>query len=71
MAAMQRASRRRLTAATAATAVVDVLLGYTNGFASQLGGESQAITRLNNLVAITNQAYRTAASTCACAWSRP
>jgi hypothetical protein len=43
--------------ASAAAAVVDVLLGYTNGFASQLGGQSQANTRLVNMVAITNQAY--------------
>jgi len=43
--------------AAASTAVVDVLLGYTNGFATQLGGASQAVTRLNNLMAITNQAY--------------
>ena len=43
--------------AAAASAVVDVLLGYTNGFATQLGGQSQAITRLVNMVAITNQAY--------------
>lgn len=43
--------------AAASSAVVDVLLGYTNGFASQYGGQSQAVTRLNNMVAITNQAY--------------
>jgi hypothetical protein len=43
--------------ASAASAVVDVLLGYTNGFASQLGGQSQANTRLVNMIAITNQAY--------------
>lgn len=40
-----------------ATAVVDVLLGYSNGFASQLGGVSQANTRLVNMIDITNQAY--------------
>jgi len=43
--------------AAAAPSIVDVLLGYTNGFASQLGGVSQANTRLVNMVAITNQAY--------------
>jgi len=37
--------------------VVDVVLGYTTGFAAGLGGDSQAVTRLNNLVDITNQAY--------------
>lgn len=39
------------------TTVVDVLLGYTSGFASGLGGQSQAVTRLNNMIEITNQAY--------------
>ncbi|HEV8693337.1 MAG TPA: FG-GAP-like repeat-containing protein [Lysobacter sp.] len=48
-------SRESLTAA--ATPTVDVALGYTAGFASRLGGQSQAITRLTQLVAITNQAY--------------
>jgi hypothetical protein len=43
--------------ASASSAVVDVLLGYTNGFATQLGGQSQANTRLVNMIAITNQAY--------------
>lgn len=37
--------------------VVDVVLGYTTGFASRLGGDSQANTRLTNIVDITNQAY--------------
>src|SRR3546814_629052 len=43
--------------ASAATAVVDILLGYTNGYAAQLGGQSQANTRLVNMTAITNEAY--------------
>lgn len=42
--------------ATAAT-TIDVVLGYTNGFAARLGGQSQARTRLDYLVAIANQAY--------------
>jgi hypothetical protein len=37
--------------------VVDVVLGYTSGFAAGLGGQSQAVTRLNYLVDVTNQAY--------------
>ncbi|HXH01520.1 MAG TPA: FG-GAP-like repeat-containing protein, partial [Xanthomonadaceae bacterium] len=37
--------------------VVDVVLGYTNGFVAGLGGESQALTRLYNLIDITNQSY--------------
>lgn len=40
-----------------ATTVVDLVLGYTAGYAADLGGASQAVTRLNNLVEITNQAY--------------
>ena len=39
------------------TPTVDVALGYTNGFATSLGGASQAVTRLNNLVEITNQSF--------------
>ncbi|SDW23965.1 Nucleoid-associated protein YgaU, contains BON and LysM domains [Lysobacter enzymogenes] len=44
-------------AADAATATIDVLIGYSKGYATGLGGASQAVTRLNNLVDITNQAY--------------
>lgn len=36
---------------------VDVLLGYTTAFATRLGGQSQANTRLTFLVDVTNQAY--------------
>src|SRR5690606_20095497 len=43
--------------ASASAAVVDILLGYTNGYAAQLGGPSQANTRLANLAANTNEAY--------------
>ncbi|WP_189644814.1 reprolysin-like metallopeptidase [Luteimonas gilva] len=38
-------------------ATVDVLLGYTVGYARALGGESEAVTRLNNLIDVANQAY--------------
>lgn len=44
-------------AAAAAQTTVDVLLGYTNGFATAQGGQSQAVTRLTNLIDIANQAY--------------
>ncbi|HJW45963.1 MAG TPA: FG-GAP-like repeat-containing protein [Lysobacter sp.] len=43
-------------AATAAN-TVDVVIGYTTGFATRLGGQSQAVTRLNFMVDIANQAY--------------
>lgn len=36
---------------------LDVLLGYTPGFASMLGGRSQAVTRLNHIVTVGNQAF--------------
>lgn len=42
---------------TTAGSVVDLVLGYTSGFSTRLGGRSQAVTRLTHLVAITNQAY--------------
>jgi hypothetical protein len=46
------------SAALATTAsVVDVVVGYTKGLADTLGGRSQVLTRLNNVVAIANQAY--------------
>ena len=45
------------SAASASQTVVDVLIGYTDGFAASRGGTSAATTRLHNLVDITNQAY--------------
>src|SRR3546814_12260902 len=42
--------------ATAATAVVDILLGHTHGYAAQHGGPSQADMPQGNLHAIPNQA---------------
>jgi hypothetical protein len=36
---------------------VDLVLGYTTAFATRLGGQSQAVTRLNFIVDIANQAY--------------
>lgn len=41
----------------AAAATVDVLLGYTAGFAAAHGGQPQALTRLTNMVEIANQAF--------------
>jgi hypothetical protein len=37
--------------------VVDLLIGYTSAFATRLGGQSQALTRLNFLVDVANEAY--------------
>lgn len=51
------ASVGAVASATAAATTVDLVLGYTTGFASMWGGESQAQTRLNNMVEVTNEAY--------------
>ncbi|WP_187770644.1 reprolysin-like metallopeptidase [Cognatilysobacter lacus] len=49
------------TAAAAGTGTasntVDLVVGYTSGFVSYYGGDSQAQTRLNNMADITNEAY--------------
>lgn len=42
---------------TSTTTVVDVLVGYTTGFATAQGGDSQARTRINFLIEVGNQAY--------------
>lgn len=45
------------SATTSSGPTVDVLVGYTPGFATGLGGDSQAVTRINFLVDVTNEAY--------------
>ena len=45
------------TAAASDSSTIDVLLGYTTGFAAKFGGQSQAVTRLTHLVEVNNQAY--------------
>ena len=57
-----QASAVRAAAATAsATTIVDVLIGYTDGFAEEyttnLGNPAPIGTRLNHLVEITNESY--------------
>ena len=42
--------------AKAASSAIDLVIGYTDGYANQLGGASQAVTRLSNLVDIANLA---------------
>ena len=44
-------------ATTTASTTVDVVLGYTTGFTSAYGGQSQANTRLNFLVEVANEAF--------------
>jgi hypothetical protein len=57
----ERMSASSLTAQAASPAsvmnTIDIVLGYTNGFATRLGGTSQANTRLQFLVDLANQAY--------------
>jgi peptidyl-Asp metalloendopeptidase len=43
--------------AASASTTVDVVIGYTTGFATRLGGQSQAVTRLNFMIDVANQAY--------------
>lgn len=57
LAGAMTAAAAKFEAAADASPVVDVLVGYTAGFAQARGGDSAARTRVNNLVEITNQAY--------------
>ena len=54
---MQSIGASTSAATTASGTTVDVVIGYTNGFVAGLGGDSQAQTRLNFLVDVTNEAY--------------
>lgn len=51
------AAARRVMSTTSAPATVDLLVGYTNGFASARGGSSAALTRIHNLVDMANLRY--------------
>ena len=44
-------------AATNDNVIIDVMVAYTPGIVSEYGSASAALTRIDNLVAITNQAY--------------
>ena len=61
-AAPKRAVAGNITAKAASVTatpapVVDLVIGYTSAFATRLGGASQALTRLNFMVDVANQAY--------------
>lgn len=45
-------------AASGTQAMVNVLAGYTSGLVSRYGSDAAAVTRLNYLVSVTNQAYQ-------------
>ena len=51
------AAAQALVPVASANPTIDLLVGYTTGFASAQGGQSGAMTRLNNLADYTNQAY--------------
>src|SRR4249919_2590017 len=58
-AGMQMSAAPVMTAAAASTTTtVDVVLGYSPGFATDHGGASGAVTRLNYLVDVANTAYK-------------
>ena len=56
---MAAANPQQLTPAGAVpeSATVDIVVGYTNTFASRLGGTSQATTRLTYVTDVANQAF--------------
>jgi hypothetical protein len=47
----------RQAAASSGPVTIDVMVAYSQGFANMLGSRSLALTRIQNLVDITNQAY--------------
>jgi hypothetical protein len=54
---MAAAPRMAAAGSAAGPTTVDLVVGYTTAFATRLGGRSQALTRLNFMVDIANQAY--------------
>lgn len=44
-------------AASSGPVTIDVMVAYTSGFVSELGNQPNALTRIQNLVDLTNQAY--------------
>lgn len=55
--ASMQASPTVAGATASSTPTVDLVVGYTSGFATGLGGQSQAVTRITHLVTLTNEAY--------------
>ncbi|MUV13734.1 hypothetical protein GN331_05870 [Lysobacter sp. HX-5-24] len=54
---MKSASKLRASAAGPNTVTVDLLIGYTAGLRTQLGGASQTQTRLTNLIDVANDTF--------------
>ncbi|MES2403851.1 MAG: FG-GAP-like repeat-containing protein [Pseudomonadota bacterium] len=53
------ASTAMQSAAASGSVTIDVMVAYTPGFVTELGSQSLALTRIQNLVDITNTAYVT------------
>lgn len=51
------AAQTTASASTSGSPTIDVMVAYTSGFASAQGSTSAALTRINNLVDVANQAY--------------
>ena len=54
---MQASAPAMAAAGTSSGTTVDLVIGYTQGFAADHGGNSGAVTRLNFMVDVTNAAY--------------
>lgn len=57
--AASSAANAALQAAASGPVTIDVMVAYTPGFVSELGSQSLALTRIQNLVDMTNTAYTT------------
>ena len=53
----QVAADTAVQASSSTPVTIDVMVAYTPGFVSELGSVSNAVTRIQNLIDITNQAY--------------
>lgn len=56
-AAVRAEQQAAVQAAGTGTVTIDVMVAYTPGFVTELGSQSLALTRIQNLVDLTNQAY--------------
>lgn len=56
---IQSAATAAVQAAASGTVTIDVMVAYTPGFVTELGSLSLALTRIQNLIDTTNQAYVT------------
>lgn len=58
-AATESAASTAMQTAASGSVTIDVMVAYTPGFVTELGSQSLALTRIQNLVDITNTAYVT------------